>query len=256
MISRVAWIVGLAATAVVGVGAAVLLTRGSSSATPSSAPGTPPGQVPVWSQLTPVANPSNTSTYMVSIPAGSTFAFSDVSTDPNLATIVAGLNQAAGNGTVAAGQTYQVGTAAPSFWPQDGMGTSAYRTSGVAQTAFNLSLGPLSGSSPATGPQVWVVTGYQPAPPAPSTITLAAGNTTSAVPAGTYVTLILPQGATWAGSSPVSLSNANLSLNLSMPPSGSSNSLLVTYNGGGSVLTATWNTSAGVAQTSTITFNG
>jgi hypothetical protein len=165
--SRTAWIVGLAAAAAT-VGAAVYFgeksAKASTGTTPAPAVGpAPTGSTPVWSALTPTASQVNgVSTYIVSIPQGSTFAFADSASDPNLAAIVSGLNSAYGNGTITGTQSLAQGSAPPAWWPTgDTFGTSGYRVTGVASSAFSLSLGPLSSYSPATTPMVWVVTGWQ-----------------------------------------------------------------------------------------------
>lgn len=157
---RAAIIASVAAVGAAAAAIAVVLTSKSASASTPSAPVAPSGQVPVWTQLTPQGAAG---AYYVTVPAGASFAFSDPAGDPNLTNIVAGLNQAATNGTVAGTAAYQAGSAPPSFWPPDGMGSNAYRASGVAQQTFNLSLGPLSSTSPSSGPQVWVATAFAPA---------------------------------------------------------------------------------------------
>ena len=164
--SRTAWIVGLAAAAS-AVGAAVYFGEKSAKASSSPAPAVGPApttnSTPVWSALTPTASQVNgVSTYMVTIPQGSTFAFADSASDPNLTAIVSGLNNAYGNGTITGTQSLAQGTAPPAWWPSgDTFGTSGYRVTGVASSAFALSLGPLSSYSPATTPMVWVVTAWQ-----------------------------------------------------------------------------------------------
>jgi hypothetical protein len=173
-----AWIIGLASAAAAGLAALVYFDEKKASgstgpaATPGSpaVPGTPPAvpapssvpanSVPLWTQLTPVANPQVAGTYMVNIPANATFAFADSTSDPNLNTIIAGLNAAVAAGTVTAPQAYQTGTYAPPFWPSDPFGSNGYRSSGVAAKAFSLVLGQLTSNSPATTPMVWIVTGW------------------------------------------------------------------------------------------------
>jgi hypothetical protein len=158
-----AWIIGLGVAAAAAIGGVIYYDEKSSKASPHPVPPgpAPAGQNPVWSLLTPVANPSLPGSYMVTIPAGSSFAFSDVSNDPNLPQIVAGMNAAASGGAITGAQVYQPGTAAPSFWPNDGLGTAGYRASGVVSSALNLSLGALTTQSPTLTPMVWIVTGYQ-----------------------------------------------------------------------------------------------
>jgi len=157
------WIIGIGVAAAAAIGGFIYYDEEKAKAAPKAAPpGTAPaGTTPVWSLLTPVANPSLPGSYMVTIPAGSSFAFSDAANDPNLPQIVAGMNAAASGGAITGAQVYQQGTAAPSFWPNDGLGTAAYRASGVASTAVSLSLGALTAQSPTLTPNVWIVTGYQ-----------------------------------------------------------------------------------------------
>jgi len=160
---RVGWGVALAAAVAAAVGSVIYFgNKSAAAATPKAAPPgpAPANTVPVWTALTPVANPSAPGSFMVAIPAGASFAFSDSASDPNLTSIVAGLNAAVSAGTVTAPVSYADGSAAPSFWPNDGLGTSGFRASGVASSAFNLGLGPLGATSPTTAPQVWIVSGF------------------------------------------------------------------------------------------------
>lgn len=158
--SRVGWLVALGGAVAAAVAAAVYLGDKSAKA-PAGPPGPAPANtVPVWTQLTPVANPQLAGTFMVTVPTGASFAFADGATDPNLSAIVSGLNAAAANGTINGTQSFATGNAAPSWWPADGFGTNGYRASGVAVSPFTLVLGPLTGSSPATTPAVWIATSY------------------------------------------------------------------------------------------------
>jgi hypothetical protein len=164
---RVGWIVAATAAAAAAVGAAIYLgdkkSASGTPAVPAAPPGTPAGSIPLWTQVTPVANPQLPGTYMANIPAGASFLFADSMSDPNVTSIVNGLNAAANAGTVTGAQAYQTGTVAPSFWPADPFGASAYRASGVANAAFSLVLGALGTSPSATPPMVWVLTGWAPA---------------------------------------------------------------------------------------------
>jgi hypothetical protein len=68
------------------------------------------------------------------VAANATFAVALPSTDPQAASIVASLQAGAppAGSQLAAIQVYPPGTAAPAGWPSDGLGTSAYRVTGVA----------------------------------------------------------------------------------------------------------------------------
>jgi hypothetical protein len=156
--SRLGWIIALGGAVAAAVGAAVYF--GDKKPAAAAPPAAPTTQVPVWTQLSPVANPNLPGTYMVTVPANATFAFADLASDPNLGQIVAGLNAAIQAGTVVTPQTYQAGATPPAGWPADGFGANGYRASGVANTTFSLSLGPLSGTNPTNPPAVWIVSGF------------------------------------------------------------------------------------------------
>jgi hypothetical protein len=105
--------------------------------TPTPTPTTPPltpAQTPVWAPVTPTQAATGAS---ASIPANATFAVSLPSTDPQAPSIVASLQQgAAPIGTqITALQVYQPGSSPPAGWPSDGLGTSAYRVTGVVGAA-------------------------------------------------------------------------------------------------------------------------
>jgi len=95
----------------------------------SANPALPPSQTPVWAPLAPGAG-----TTVASVPANATFAVSLPSTDPQAAGIVASLQQGAPpvGSQLAAIQVYPPGSSPPAGWPSDGLGTSAYRVTGVA----------------------------------------------------------------------------------------------------------------------------
>lgn len=88
----------------------------------------PSGQTPIWKTLS--VDPSNPSTQL---PANSTFAISIPATDPNAPTIVASLQNAAPPlaSQLAALTVLAPGSAAPPNWPQDGLGSQAYRLTGA-----------------------------------------------------------------------------------------------------------------------------
>jgi len=158
---RIGWIAALGAAAAATVGTIIYFgTKSSAPSTPAGPPA-PANTKPVWTALSYVANPQVPGSFMVQIPAGASFAFADSATDPNLASIVAGLNAATNSGTVTGPQSYAPGTPPPSWWPSDGLANNGYRATGVANQAFSLNLGPFpSTGAPGSTPQVWVVSGF------------------------------------------------------------------------------------------------
>ena len=143
--NRMAWAAGLAALVAAGIGTALYYGSKSASAAPSPAP-IPSGTT--WTRLTPVQSGN---AYVVNIPANATFAVSVPGSDPQLANLVATLNQDVTAGTVGSPQAYQNGFAPPASYPQDGLGTTAYRAVGVAVKGFPLAV--------TQSTQVFVITG-------------------------------------------------------------------------------------------------
>jgi len=150
---RLGWVLAAVGATAATVGGLIYLDEKSAKATPSSGPA-PAGTTPVWTQLTPVANPSLPGTYMVQIPVNATIAFVDSTSDPNLQQIIDGLTAATNAGAAGAWSSYTTGG------PPDNFGANGYRITGVANQAFSLSLGALGPASPSSTPQVWIITGF------------------------------------------------------------------------------------------------
>jgi hypothetical protein len=111
----------------------------------SSGGGTLPTSA-VWTKLVP------DSTGKVGLPANATFALSLPSSDPAASTIGEALAALQTAGNISSVQGYGVNQALPPGYPDDGLGTQAYRATGVVgATAFML---PVNQSM-----QVWIVTG-------------------------------------------------------------------------------------------------
>lgn len=119
-----AWTLGLAAAAGVGIAGIAILSSSKKPAAPQpTKPPTP--STPVWTRA--AVNPQTNSVWL---PLNSTFAISVPGDDPNIATITQNLNGLATAGVLANAQSTQPGQAAPAGWPADGLGTNAYRFTG------------------------------------------------------------------------------------------------------------------------------
>jgi len=132
-----------------GVLAGVWLEKPAKASSPKPGPNT----TPVWQPVAPNADGS------ITVPAGTTFALSVLSTSPNFATFTADMTAALAAGAVTSSQGFwpvPLGSAAPPGWPAaDQGGTLAARYSGVSGSAgWTLS------AADAAGASVWIVTGY------------------------------------------------------------------------------------------------
>jgi hypothetical protein len=108
---------------------------------------------PVWAALAPASDGSYT------IPAGTGFAVSSLSSNPNLAALTTAMQSLASSGAAmqTGGYPYPAGSPAPAQWPAGDQG-------GNAATRWGGSMGQTAGVIPAaaaSGVSVWTITGYQ-----------------------------------------------------------------------------------------------
>jgi len=116
--SKVLWLLTAVAGAAVGAVAIVAATSKSQG-----------GQASVWTPLAPDPN-----TQQILLPANATFAVSVPASDANANGIGTNFTQAQSVGAVVALQGFSPGQAPPASYPNDNLGTAAYRLVGTVGT--------------------------------------------------------------------------------------------------------------------------